>query len=381
MANPKIEKKTSFTLYDYYFILIKYKTYILSITGIFCFISTILYFFVIDPLYLSTTTVKSTAKSGSLAGMLSATGLSGLGDVSDLAGGGAGVAELALYDNILNSRRCIEETIIKFGLMDQYNEKYIQDAVKYFRENVIDITKDKTAGTLTIGIYDKNPQKAKDIVDFLVFQLNKINVELSVLNAKNNREFLEGRFQQIKTNLKNAEDSLKIYQDKFGIAPDITVKAAVQTQLQIESNVKAEEIKLDLLKKILSPDQNEVKMQEEKIISMKKAMEEIKNSNNPESILKIKGSPDIVLNYLRLQREVEIQNKIMIFVLPIYEQAKIDEKKETPTVLVLDQSFVPEKKTKPKRLTMVFLITIAGFVLAYSSFFLKDRIKDLLSKD
>jgi uncharacterized protein involved in exopolysaccharide biosynthesis len=122
-------------------------------------------------------------------------------------------------------------------------------------------------------------------------------------------------------------------------------------------------------------------MQEEKIASMKKTMDEIKNSSDTESLLKIKGSPDIVLNYFRLQREVEIQNKILIFIMPIYEQAKIDEKKETPSVLIMDQSFVPERKTKPKRLTMVLIFTAAGFLLAYSGFFVKDRITELFDNN
>ncbi|MCX6162458.1 MAG: Wzz/FepE/Etk N-terminal domain-containing protein [Ignavibacteriae bacterium] len=380
MVKEVSQKKTNFTLYDYYEVIIKYKKYIFSITLSVFLVTVVLYFFIIDPVYLSTTTVKSMSKSGGLAGMLSASGLSGLGDVSDLAGGGTGATELALYDNILNSRRCLEETIIKFGLMEENNDKYMQDAIKNFRENILEISKDKTAGTMLIGVFDKNPQRAKDIVDFLVLQLNKINTEISVQNAKNNREFLEGRFNQIKANLKQAEDSLKTYQDKYGLAPDVTVKAALQTELQLEGSVKSEEIKLELLHKILSPDQNEIILQEARINAMKKKLDEIKNSGDEETTLKLKGSPGIVMNFMRLARDVEIQNKIMIFILPIFEQAKIDEKKETPMILVMDQPFVPERKTKPKRITMIFLFTIAGFVLSYSLFFAKDKIKELFEE-
>lgn len=380
MEYSNIDKKNSYTLYDYYIIFVKYRKIILTITSVICFISIILYFFVIPPLFLSSSTVKSTAKSGSLAGMLSATGLSGLGDVSDLAGGGAGVAELALYENILNSRECIEETIIKFNLMDEYKEKYMQDAVKSFRENIMEIGKDKNAGTMTIGIYDESPHKAKEIVDFLVSKLNQKNVELNVQAARNNREFLESRYKQVRSDLKKAEDSLKIYQDQYGIAPDIIVKAAVQTQLQVEANIKAEEVKLELLRKVLSPGQDEIVMQEEKIKSMRKSIEEMNDSANPETMLKIKGSPTIVLNYLRLTRDVEVQNKILMFILPLYEQAKVDEKKETPSVLVLDPSFVPERKAKPKRMTMVAVITFSGFLISFLAFFVKDKIQSLINK-
>jgi len=42
---------------------------------------------------------------------------------------------------------------------------------------------------------------------------------------------------------------------------------------------------------------------------------------------------------------------------PQYEQAKLQEARDTPTLLVLDRGYVPEWKDKPKRL----LITLGGF--------------------
>lgn len=376
MIKDNINKK-SFTLLDYYLVFIKYKKILLFMTSGFLIVSSIMYFLIIDPLFLSESTVKSTAKGNALAGMFAATGIAALGDVTDLAGGGTGATELALYETILLSRKCIEETILKFDLMEENKEKYMQEAVKHYREEYIELTKDKIAGTLTIGVYNKNPQKAKDIVDFLVYQLNKINVELSVQNAKNNREFIEGRYKQIKQDLTFAEDSLQRYQEQFGIAPDITVKAAVQTEIMLEGDIKSEEIKLDLLKKMLSPNQTEVLLQDEKIAVMKSKLDEIRNSSDNNSSLKLHGKPEVVMNFLRLQRNVEIHNKILAFILPIYEQAKIDEKKDTPVVLILDQSSLPEKKTKPKRLLMISIITLFGFIVTYTGLFMKDKIQEL----
>jgi uncharacterized protein involved in exopolysaccharide biosynthesis len=79
------------------------------------------------------------------------------------------------------------------------------------------------------------------------------------------------------------------------------------------------------------------------------------------------------MNYLRLQREVEIQTKIVTFLLPIYEQAKIEEKRETPTILIIDNPKVAERKSKPKRLTMVVVLTIVGFFVVNVYFIIKDR--------
>lgn len=204
-----------------------------------------------------------------LGGLLSTTGLAELGDFGDLApGSGSSAQDLALYENILMSRGNIEETVLKFNIMEEEDFKYMFDAIKYFRENIITINKDKVAGTLSIGIYDIDPSRAKEIVDFLIYQLNK-NIELSVQNARNNRKFIEERYEIVKNDLKTAEDSLQIYQDKFGVAPDIQIQVAAKGSLELEAQIKSEEIKLELLSKIISSDQSEVKAQQEKINALK----------------------------------------------------------------------------------------------------------------
>jgi uncharacterized protein involved in exopolysaccharide biosynthesis len=85
------------------------------------------------------------------------------------------------------------------------------------------------------------------------------------------------------------------------------------------------------------------------------------------------------MSFLRLQRNVEIQTKILTYLLPVYEQAKIEEKKETPTILVLDKPYVAERKTKPKRLTMV-LLSIFGsfFVLSICTIIYETTFKNFI---
>ncbi|MFA7359936.1 MAG: GNVR domain-containing protein [Candidatus Kapaibacterium sp.] len=351
--------------------LIRYIEIILSYKKL-IFISTIttgvvvafLMFFVAKPVFLSTGTVKTVSKSGlGISGLLSGANLPDIGGLDELSGGGSAAKELALYEQILSSRRCLEELIVKFNLIEQYDFKYMQDAIKNFREGLLYIVKDVKSGTITVGVYDYSPQKSKDMSDFLIEQLNKINIEMNVQNASNNRIFIEERYNLVKKQLSEAEDSLKMFQDIYGIAPDIIVRATTQASITLESEIKAEEIKLELLRKLLSPDQSEVKTQETKIAAMKKQLNEIQNTEDPDTRLKLKGTPQTILDYVRLTRSVEIQNKLLVFLLPIYEQAKIEEVKEMPSVAILDPPVVPEIKVKPKRLTITLIATLAVFLL------------------
>lgn len=358
-----------------------HKKFILLFAIIVTILTGLYVFLVADPIFLSSATLKATSKQSGIGGLLGG-GIPDISDLGELAGGGSSSKELALYENILLSRRCVEATIIKFDLNKDWEFKYMQDAVKHFRTEVLQIQKDKLANMMTINVFYKDPVIAKDIVEFLIFQLNGINTELNIQTAKNNKEFIQNRYEVTKKELQQAEDSLKFYQDRYGLLPEALFKAASQAEIQLESEIKSEEIKLELLKKILSPNQSEIITQEEKIKLLNSELDKIKNSgeNSSQSNLFLKGAPNIVLNFNRLLRDVEIQNKILSYVIPILEQAKIEEKRETPVVIVLDSPNIPEKKVKPKRATITAISFIVGLFFASVFVTLRTNYKKYLSK-
>jgi uncharacterized protein involved in exopolysaccharide biosynthesis len=130
-----------------------------------------------------------------------------------------------------------------------------------------------------------------------------------------------------------------------------------------------------MLRKILSPEASEIKLQENKIADLKNQLYDILNSKDSTASLNLKGAPKIILNYLRLVREVEIQNKMLAFILPLYEQAKIEEKKETPSVIILDQPNFPEKKTKPRRLIFILISLVLSFTISSTWFIIYSKWK------
>ena len=352
----------------------------IMVTSVIAFIiSLLLVLFIIDPIFYSAGIVKTSSQSSglqSLMGLSSGGGLD-IGELSGLAGGGGATKELALYTQILLSRRAVESAIIKFNILENEDFKYMFDAVKFFRKEIIELKADKLAGTLEIGIYDKDPNRAKEIAEFMITQLNQINIEMNVLNAKNNREFLEARYQNVTDDLRKVEDSLIYFQNKFGISPELSVQASLKVEFEIESEIKSEELKLELMRKILSPDQPEIKTQEDKISALKKQFELIHStSSDYTNGLGLKGSPDLVMNFLRIKRNVEIQNKILTTILPILEQSKIEEKRETPTVIILDSPNVPDKKTKPKRAYIVIGMTFLAGFLTFIYFVTKEKWKE-----
>jgi tyrosine-protein kinase Etk/Wzc len=77
--------------------------------------------------------------------------------------------------------------------------------------------------------------------------------------------------------------------------------------------------------------------------------------------------PELGLEMARLFREVEIQTRLLAFLLPQYEQAKIQEVRDTPTVQIIDPAVPPQLKYAPKRLFIVlgafFSSLLIGMIL------------------
>lgn len=376
MKQENPSKVFKLSLVDVFIIFIQNKSKIFILSSIICIISIIVYFFVLDLIYISNASIKSSSKGSGLLGGFE-TSLPDIGGLDDLGlGGSKSAKELALYQEILFSRRCLEQLIIKFDLMTRDEYQFMEEAIKNFRENQLLIEVDRISGIMNVSVLDKDKKLAKEMVEFLLMELDKINIEMNIQNAKSNREFIERRYIQAKVDLANSEDSLKSFQMIYGIAPDLQIKASAQSMFTLEGELKAEEVKLEVLKNMLSSDQPEVKMQEAKVNALKSKISEINVSTDLSEFLRLGNSPQIAMSFLRLQRDLEIQTKILTFLLPVYEQAKIEEKRETPSIVVLDKPFIAEKKTKPKRLTMVLIFTFLGFFFSILVFVTIAKLRE-----
>jgi oligosaccharide repeat unit polymerase len=82
--------------------------------------------------------------------------------------------------------------------------------------------------------------------------------------------------------------------------------------------------------------------------------------------------PDLGMEYLRRYRDVEIQYKILQFITPMYEQAKVEEKRQTPSVIVLDKAAPAERKSKPKASLWGLIGLVVSLLLSILIIFLME---------
>ena len=309
----------------------------------------------------------------------------GLGGLTSLLGGKSSLASAGsklfgvtntsedILLGILNSRTAITSVIEKYNLMEYYeiDDNNMDKVIKAFRN---DISADPNEfGMIDFSITNKNPQVSASIANYLVVLVDSLNIEFNIQRAKNNRFFIEKRYLQNVDDLKKAEDSLFRFQRKYGIVAvpeqlEVTVKAAAE----IESELMKKEMESYFILQGFGENSPQFQAIQSEIKLLKNKVQELKNSTDLNSssnvLFPFKEMPDIAIKYLRAYREVEIQQSILEIVMPMYEQAKVEEQKSIPTIMVIDKAIPPQLKYSPKRSTIVlgvlflFILMLIPFV-------------------
>lgn len=320
---------------------------------------------------------------------------------ADLLGGLEGIASLAKnfsptkaltgigsnpetdrYLAILKSATVINAVIQKFDLVNVYGITSFphEKTAKELLSNT-DITV-QNEGNLTITVYDKDPQRAADMANYYVELLNKTNSELGVQNARGNRLFIEERYDKNLADLAAAEDSLKAYQQRYGIiALPEQLEASIKAAAEITGRLALKEVQLGVLRRMQSADNPSAVETGVEIEELRHKLAQMSSGTDvPESQMKVfvpfSKAPQLGTEYVRRLRNVEIQYKILQFVSPLYEQAKVEERRETPSVLVLDKAVPAERKAKPK----ISLFGFLGLVVSLTTSLFIVFVLELISK-
>jgi tyrosine-protein kinase Etk/Wzc len=364
---PEEEK---ITLYSYLSILVGYRRLIfLNFLGV-CVAVAILSLF-LPSWYIASTTLLPPRREG--------LGL-GMGLTSSLVGGfsefGTSMS-LPLMASpsdvlaaILKSRAVALAVIEKEDLMYTYHTKTKDDALKeLFSHTEVKVTPE---GMISLSFEDKDRFKAARVANRFVDELDRVNRETNVSEAKNARVFIEERLAQTKEDLTKAEEDLKKFQEENkAVSLDAQMKASIEGAADLKAELVAAEIELNLLSKTMSSSNPQIQELNSKINELKRQLDvwelgNPKEESNEKKILDVPFSqlPALSLELARLLREVKIQSGIFELLTNQYEQYKIQETRDTPTIQVLDKAFPPERRSKPKR---TFLVGLAGVLSLVSS--------------
>ena len=271
---------------------------------------------------------------------------------------------------ILKSRTMMESIVNNMDLINLYGSENMEDAVETLKGNLkYDLLEE---GTIRISAFvstswlsnnedaDTARGLATEIVIYIVNELDNVNKSLQTDEARYHRLFMETRYNETVKQLKRAENKLLLFQHEhnaLNLAEQ--TKATIKVAAEIKSQILIDEVKLGVLLNSFKSDHPEVQNIDLEITGLKNQLKNLdysstENDHREDNLFPLFSDiPDLEVELMGLQREVEIQSMLYAFLTQKYEESKIQEARDTPTIQILDAANKPEKRYQPKRKLMV----------------------------
>jgi uncharacterized protein involved in exopolysaccharide biosynthesis len=250
--------------------------------------------------------------------------------------------------------------------MKRYKVHRIEEAIDALHHHLGFTLQDN--GLLFMTVEDRDPQRAADMANRMVALLDQTSRKLKETSAARTAEFVHKQLVEREAMLSHAEDSLKTFQQQHNtIDIDEQLKSAMDIVTTLSSRAIALETELQIMTHYTSTNSEEYqrKLTEyNEVVSQLRKLKTDPKGNTHDSIRSyiptLQDIPDVGLQYLRLKREVEIQNTVFEMLTSEYEKARIEEARDTPVVQVLDRAEKPNIRSKPIRKVWAIVGGILG---------------------
>lgn len=323
--------------------------------------------------YESTTALLPQLESkegGALTALLTATAAGGMAQNLGIGLPAIPTTPTDIFVAILKSRVMADDVIARFNLMDRYDEPTMLQTRDELTERVrITVSKEKV---IKVVVEDHDPRVAADMANFYVANLERLNRTVNVSKASQNRAFIERRLGETQVNLTKTEEALRDFQTKNkAVAVEAQSKVMIEAAATIQGQITAQEVQLQVMSSYLSQDNPELARVRSSIEELRKQLSVMESGKGGKGMLPgdrlhpaMITVPELALQYGRLFRELKVQETLYTLLTSQYEQAKITEARDTPTVQVLDPAIPADRHSRPRLILNVSLAAVSGFCVA-----------------
>jgi tyrosine-protein kinase Etk/Wzc len=268
-----------------------------------------------------------------------------------------------VYLGILGSRTIADTLIKQYGLQKVYGTKKLSDTTKKLKSRSSFETGKNTL--ITISVEDHDAKRAADMANSYLDALREQNGRLALTEAGQRRLFFEQQLEREKNALADAEVELKKTQEQTGlIAPGGQAQVEIETIAQTRAQITSLQVEMASLKQGATDENPAVVRLQTQISDLQQQLRRLENdpaNRQPGNIQPPTSKiPGLALEYVRKQREVKYNEVLFEMIAKQYEAARLDESRESPVLQVVDRALVPDKKSGPPRLVLMFLSCFLG---------------------
>lgn len=291
-----------------------------------------------------------------------------------------------IWVTMLKSNTMAIHLIKTFSLMEYFGIEKMNPTIFIFKSNFfVEVGRE---GSIKITFEKKeDPEGAYQLIREALNYLDTLNQQRTLNMASNRRIFVEKRLNETKQELAFAEQTLNEFQKKNNLIeiPSQT-QALIATAAGLISNITVYKTELTALNSQFSGSNSRQFELKQKLKETQTILDKLYSSSDStldenRFLPAFNQLPDLSLMYLRLYRNLKIQEVLFELLTQQYEQERINEVRNTPSIQILDPPFIPDYKSRPKRMIIVIIAFLFSMLFSLLHVSLKEYKKWLINSN
>ncbi len=276
--------------------------------------------------------------------------------------GSAGSTSATILADILESRRLGEMIVDTLSLKEHYKTESLDEALRALSARTS--TAVTATGLIHLSVRDKDPEYAVRIAGAYIAGLDSLSRFLQYSRADQTREFIEAQLATYRNRLGAARHELAVFQGKHNIVDfDEQVRGAIGVAADLKVKAVLAGIERDLIREYSFANSLDLKRKNAEYEGLMRQLENIMNGDSAGAVfIPLNRMPALVQSHARMERDIEVNERVYAYLLERYEEAGMDKARTTSVVQVVDEPNLPEKPYGNPRWFVVLVVTVAGFV-------------------
>jgi tyrosine-protein kinase Etk/Wzc len=293
-----------------------------------------------------------------------------------------------IYSAILRSRRITDAVIDSLDLTTVYKGSRMDARDRMWERTHISVTGE---GLVLVDFEDRDRARAAAVANVYVRELERFYSETRLATARRVRQLIEQRLAGTSAELDGAENDLRDFKQATGVAViGDQAKASIETAAELYGKIAEMGVALERMRQYATDKSPEVIDIKSQIRALERTLADMgyagaggasDQTGGVRVFPRFDAAPALEKQLAGLVTAVEIKRSVYRVLSEQYEEARIQEMKNTSTIQVLDWAQPPDVRSKPKRKLIVGVSTAAALLLSSFWVLYRDRSYKMLVPD
>lgn len=256
-------------------------------------------------------------------------------------------------------RMQIETLVARPGTRFRIVVRSLQDSIAAVASNLVVIEDRRQTSLIKLNYQNTNPSYAALVLNAIATAYVEQNIARLSEEAEQTLKFMNQELPKLRAKLDASEQELNEFRSSTK-----TIDVSMEIKEVLTKITMLDKMRFDLELK-----QNEYARRYDPAHPIMQALQAQSNGLKAETAAlnkQISQLPTLQQDFIRLFRDVEINNRLYITLLTNAQQLQITKAGITGTSVVIDRAVVPQNPAKPKKALVVAIGALAGLILGFA---------------